>query len=190
MSMPHVITFVLLCAVLIPAAVADYRTGRVPNLLTFGGIVAGLLLAGGLGWSAGGIGEAWRNLLMAVAGLLFAMAPAVVIYSLGGLGGGDVKLFGAVGAICGDWRCVVAAALYALVIAAGWALVLMIRHGLVKRTLRRLVTAGLMTLGRTKPTLPDDSPRVPIACGIAVGGILAGLEHLLNIAMPWSTYLY
>ena len=78
------------------AAVAcgcDLRTRRIPQILTLGGATAGLLfhvVTGG--WSAG----AWS-----LAGWGVGIAIFLVPFALGGLGAGDVKLLGALGAWLG-----------------------------------------------------------------------------------------
>jgi prepilin peptidase CpaA len=71
----------------------DLRTRRIPQALTLGGALAGLvfhLVSGG--WS----GAAW-SLAGWTVGVLIFLAP----FALGGLGGGDVKLLGALGAWLG-----------------------------------------------------------------------------------------
>jgi prepilin peptidase CpaA len=81
-----------LCLGLLAAgAVTDVRSGKVSNALTYGGIVAGLVLNAFLRPAGAGIGPA--ALGMAIAGV-----PLLVVYLAGGLGGGDVKLAAAAGA--------------------------------------------------------------------------------------------
>lgn len=181
----------LLCVVLIVAAIMDWRTGRVSNRLTYPAILLGLgwaALGGWLDHGAAGAWGAWGGLQAGLLGLGAGLLPFYVIFTAGGLGGGDAKLMGAVGAISADWRCVLAAAVYAFLIAFVMAVVVMIRRGLVRRTASRLFGAALMTSARVKPDLPDDSPRIPFAVAICLGGILAGFEVLLGLRTPWAAF--
>jgi prepilin peptidase CpaA len=81
------------------AAVADYRTGRIPNWLTLGGIVVGVVGHVAYGWIAVNRGTGLSNGAFAVAGLLFCSLAPGVLYWKGGMGGGDLKLFAAIGAL-------------------------------------------------------------------------------------------
>ena len=99
------------------AAVIDLRTRRVPNAFTLPLAVCGVLL-GAVGWGTAGVGGA---LLGWTVGLLL-MLPG---YLIGATGGGDVKLFAAVGAFLGPSLMVIAlvhtaiaGALVALAVAA------------------------------------------------------------------------
>jgi prepilin peptidase CpaA len=75
------------------AAACDVATRRIPNALTFGAAVAALVVQGYLGgWSGAGI---------AVAGWAVGIALFFPIFALGGMGAGDVKLLGALGAWLG-----------------------------------------------------------------------------------------
>jgi prepilin peptidase CpaA len=77
------------------ACVFDVRTRRIPNWLTFGAAAAGLvvhLVAGG----ANGIERS-------AAGWAVGVALLILPYLLGGMGGGDVKLMGALGAWLGPY---------------------------------------------------------------------------------------
>lgn len=84
-----------LIAGLLMAAVIDWRTMRIPNWLTVGGMAWGLLyhatrdtsVATGLLTSAGGLGTGFALLLP--------------LYALRVMGAGDVKLMAAVGAVLG-----------------------------------------------------------------------------------------
>ncbi len=69
------------------------RTRRIPNLLTGAGLLAGLFV-NTLYFGTSG-------LIASLAGFAFAIAALLVPFAFGGIGGGDVKMMGAVGAILG-----------------------------------------------------------------------------------------
>ena len=75
------------------ACVTDLRTRRIPNLLTFGAALAGFLYQ----FVSGGI----DGLGHATLGWLVGAAIFILPFTLGGLGGGDVKLLAALGAWLG-----------------------------------------------------------------------------------------
>ncbi|MBA2672157.1 A24 family peptidase [Ramlibacter sp.] len=85
---------VLLAALLLTAAVSDWRTLRIPNLLTFGGTAAGLACA--LLLPPGDQGFLW-----ALAGAGVGLAALLPLYAVRILGAGDVKLMAMVGAFVG-----------------------------------------------------------------------------------------
>jgi prepilin peptidase CpaA len=184
--MVDVAALVILTGVLVGAAVADVRRGIVPNALTYPAILAGLLLWTLAGLVTQGLDGGGDGAGRSVIGLAAAFVPYAIVFSAGGLGGGDVKLMTAGGAIAGSWQWVLSASLYSFLAAAVIALFLMIRHRIVKRTLSRIFGAALVAAARSKPVIPDDSPRVPFALAAAVGGILAGVEHLGHVPMLWN----
>ena len=158
----------------------------VPNRLTVPAMIGGLVLGAIRGATQPDAGGLIGGLGASALALFAGLAPMALVFYAGGIGGGDVKLVGAVGAITASWPCVLGAVFYGFVIAAVMALVLMIRHGIVKRTFMRLLGAAWTAAARIKPVLPTDSPKVPFAMGMCVGGMLAGAEVLLGLQLPWS----
>lgn len=181
--MSHTIAFALLLAVLIVAAVTDLRTGRVYNWLTYTAMIGGLTY-----WTVlGMIGPpSGAGLTQSAIALAAGLVPMIFVVRLGGLGGGDAKLMGAVGALSASAACVLSTLVYALLVGVLMALAVMLRHGLVKQTLRRLFGAALLVGARIKPTVDEQSPRIAFGMAIAVGGTLAGVQHLLGVRLPWS----
>jgi prepilin peptidase CpaA len=182
------IAFVLLTVVLVIAAVTDWRRGKVYNWVTYPAIVAGLalwMISGG--WTGG-----WDGALKAggQAGLVMLVAaiPTALMFSLGALGGGDVKLMAAIGAIGASFDLVLTTIVIAIIVGFVMAVFLMFRHRVARRTMQRLWGAVLGAFARVKPEFPPDSPVVPWGVALKVGGVIAGVEHLLHVRMPWSQW--
>ncbi|HPZ64409.1 MAG TPA: prepilin peptidase, partial [Bacillota bacterium] len=83
----------ILILLLMGAVYFDLTRRRIPNYLTIPAMVWGLLsYAVDSGWTG-----LWESLL----GLLAGIGIFVIPFLLGGMGGGDVKLMGAIGALTG-----------------------------------------------------------------------------------------
>jgi prepilin peptidase CpaA len=83
--------FVLL---FVSAAVTDLWKRKIYNFQTYPAIVCGLLL-----WT---VNSGWHGLGLSLAGFCTGMAILFLFYLLGGVGAGDVKLLGAIGALKGS----------------------------------------------------------------------------------------
>jgi prepilin peptidase CpaA len=75
------------------AAVTDTRTGLIPNKLTLPVLVAAIATHTVLSGTSG--------LMLSVLGMLICGATPFLFHRLGAMGGGDVKLFAALGALAG-----------------------------------------------------------------------------------------
>jgi prepilin peptidase CpaA len=97
------VIYFLSAAVLVAALGAwfDWRTGHIPNGLTLGAGAAALVVHPIVGLLVAGPSGALGSLLGAALGALACLCVPGVIFFLGGMGGGDVKLFAAIGALCG-----------------------------------------------------------------------------------------
>ena len=84
---------ILLSLIVIPAAVVDIKTRRIPNWLSLSGIVLGIALNAFLFETEG--------LWFSLKGLGLAFAVYFVLYLIHAMGAGDVKLMAAVGAVAG-----------------------------------------------------------------------------------------
>ena len=75
------------------AAWIDHRTGLIPNRLTASALILGL----GLGLASDG----GSGLLLAMAGIFATALVPLLLFRFRAMGGGDVKLFAALGALLG-----------------------------------------------------------------------------------------
>jgi prepilin peptidase CpaA len=158
---------IALLALLGPACWFDVRERRIPNVVAVAGAIAALLLRWSMGW-----GPLFDGLLGAGLALLVALTP----FALGLLGGGDVKLLGAVGAFVGADR-LFGGLLLIAVVGGVLALVEAVRRRALGRTLTSTISLGKqwMLFGRAGTSATLESPEhmtVPYGVAIAVGSLM------------------
>jgi prepilin peptidase CpaA len=159
---------VLLFAVLIVAATTDVLYRKVYNWLTYPAIIFGLTLA----YAAGGVGNVHGGLESSALGFLLGAGVFGVAYLTGGVGGGDWKLVGAVGAIKG-LEFSVPAIFYSSLFGAFLAIVFLAYHGKLgvglKRTARRAFGLKVADVPQGDPVMQ----RIPYGVAIAFGTFFA-----------------
>jgi prepilin peptidase CpaA len=155
-------------AVSLTACIFDMRTRRIPNVLTLGAAAGAWVVAlaqGGpaaLGWST----AAWL-----LATLLFFPA-----FALGGMGAGDVKLIGALGAWLGPLG-VIYLAFYTALAGGVMALVAVLARGYLREAFRNLYLLLMYWRVQGLRPHPDLSletsrgPRLAYAIPIAAGAL-------------------
>ncbi|WP_279615873.1 A24 family peptidase [Paenibacillus pectinilyticus] len=112
------------------AFVYDMRFARLPNKLTMFGVLAGLLFHA--------VNEGWSGLVVAIIGALTGFLVVLILYLLGGLGAGDVKLFAAIGAMMGVLF-VLQTLMYAILCAGFIGLIILLWKSQMKVTSHKLV---------------------------------------------------
>jgi len=160
-----------LSALALAAAACDVRSRRIPNWMVATGMIAALVsqcLVSGL--AAGG----WAWLTGAATGLALYFG----LYLVGGIGAGDVKLMGMVGAFCGP-ASTLQIALIACLVGGLLAIGLMVVHKASRRGLIKLSNLLLsLPFGagaiRTSAdaTQTGTSVKVPFAVAIAVSTLM------------------
>lgn len=162
----------VLLSLLAVAAVIDYRTYRIPNWLTVGGIVFALACGTALATPA------YSGLLTGLGGLAVAMLILLPMYAIRVLGAGDVKLMGMVGAFLGTPDTL--RALLFVVVAGGVAAV---GFAVRRRALRRMVgnlrqaTVQMMVFAAVGGQRPGDAiagqsvGKLPYGVSICIGTI-------------------
>jgi prepilin peptidase CpaA len=163
------------------AAVIDWRNQRIPNLLTLGGALAGIILQA--------LFFGLDGLLAALGGWAVGFAMLIPGYALQQTGAGDVKLMGAVGTFLGPATALLAG-IGSIIIGACVSLVFAAwgqgaspwqRYGSMLRC--------LVTTGRTAYEPPRNgevmAQNFPYGVAIAVGTLLAvWLENPLLMMDP------
>lgn len=82
-------------------AAVDYRTGHIPNWISLGSLAAAPLLWFGAVAASQGFGPGLSAFGTSLLGALACGLGPALMFWRGGLGGGDVKLFAALGALLG-----------------------------------------------------------------------------------------
>ena len=163
----------ILVAVALAATVTDLRSRQIPNWLTLGGVVAA--------FAARSILFGWPGLLEAVQGLALGLAVYGTLFALRVMGGGDVKLMMALGAVAGpaNWL-----AIFFITSLVGGPIALMtvLLRGRLGKTLRN-VWAILLQLARLRPPYEAD-PELDVAHPASVG-----LPHGAVIALGVGVFL-
>jgi prepilin peptidase CpaA len=162
--------YFLIGAVLVAlvGAVTDIRSARIPNRLTY----TALLLALGLRTALLGL----AGLKSGATGMLMAGGLFLLLYALGAMGGGDMKLIAAVGAWVGSTQVmmlIVAAALAGGILGIG-RIIFTKMVGQTLRNIMRLLSYRLTSGLQPHPELSvrtSGSQRVPFGVAIAVGAL-------------------
>lgn len=116
---------ICLALIVLIAAGTDLRSRNIPNWLTLGGIGAGLAVHAFL--------DGWTGLKFSGAGLGLAALIFLPLFALRFLGGGDVKLMAAVGALAGLQN-LIGIFIVDTILGGAAALVLMVVKGRMKKT--------------------------------------------------------
>jgi prepilin peptidase CpaA len=162
---PALLLLILTCSVWI-----DVSRHRIPNALSLGGIVLGIALQT---WTSGITG-----LAAGLGGTVVAGGIFLPFYLLHGMGAGDVKLMGAVGAFLGPHDALLATGLS---LAAGGAmafLILLVRGGLAPLARRYWATLKCFLITRKLIHPPPARGEVaamkfPYAAAIGIGTVTA-----------------
>jgi prepilin peptidase CpaA len=156
-----------LFVILIVSAVIDLRTGKIPNWITYPGMLIPLIyhaLFNGL-----------DGLFFGAAGLGFGIALLILFYLMGGMGAGDVKLLGVVGAVVGPEGVFYAFLITALVGGLYAMAVLILSHQPFRSFVNKQFQSLLMLI-LTHEYIPDSAeangqnrPRLCYGLAIALG---------------------
>ncbi len=166
-------------AVLIPLVFLigyyDTRYRRIPNALVLGTLLSGL--------AANTIVFGWTGLRNSLTGCLLAFGLMLAVRFITGLGAGDVKLFGAIGALIGVQQVLPA---FLLVVLLGGLLsaFAMFRAGTARQTMLGVyqILIGLLPGGRlpSRETFSRSGVTIPYGVAITCGSLLAVFSALVR----------
>jgi len=169
---------VLLYGVMVICAMSDLISGKIYNAITYPAAALGLILA----LVSGG----WTELGHHALGLAIAFVPFFVIFLARGIGGGDVKLMGAAGAIMG-YPLIVAGLFHTVLVGGVVAVAVMLWKGVLWKGIRNAlwtVITWVLPI-KTQPLDPANSEKVPFGVAIALGTVWASLEGLRLIDLEF-----
>ena len=167
--------WLLVIAVALAAGWTDWRSRKIPNWLTVPGLAVGIAL--------NSYWHGWEGAKSSLEGAGLALVVLLPVVLLRGLGAGDWKLMGAVGAFLGPAAFLVVLTVSVLV-AGVMGIVQMIRARRVVRTLKNLVVLvhGFIIFGlRPNPNVSLDDPeslKLPFGIAAAIGTLLCGCAAL------------
>jgi len=148
----------------------DLRFRRIPNWLTVSGFALGLALNAGL--------SGWEGLRSGLEGAGIGLGVLLIPVIMRGIGAGDLKLMGSLGAILGPWK-LVDVLFVSIMIAGIMAVIEIVRKRRVKETLsnlgvlvRAFATFGL---GAREGIVTLDNPaslRLPFGVATAVAMVI------------------
>lgn len=152
-------------AVLIPLTVLityyDARYRRIPNTFVLGTLISGL--------AVNVICFGWAGFSNSLTGCLFAFGLMLAVRFFTGLGAGDVKLFGAIGALIGAQH-VFRAFLFVVIFGGVLAVFAMLRAGTARQTLIGVyqIFLGLLPSGQLPSREAFSRSGVTIPYGVAI----------------------
>lgn len=175
MTQTTVFATALILAVAGLATRYELKESRIPNWVTYGSALLGLAgLAAGPGW---------KFMLLAAAGALFSILIFQPIFRLGAMGGGDIKLIAAFGAI-GGLPFLLETTTYGFIAGAGHALLALAAH--------QRLTVGIRSIGRSLMLLMTphagsaawasaSGVRIKLGIDLSIGAAFALLDRQLHL---------
>lgn len=168
-------------AITVTAALTDAFTRKIPNLLTAGGFLFGLVANGAIGFVEAGARGALHCVALSFGGALLCALLPFISFVRRQIGGGDVKLFAAIGAMVGPALGLDVQFMTLLFAAFVMFPITAIRSGFAKAKFRQL--RALLRGEKLEAQPAVVNPRVILAPSILLGFCVAMLR---NGALTWT----
>lgn len=170
--MPQMIGLILLSIWLIYCLSTDLLYHKIYNYATIPAILIGL------GINASYFG--YPGLINSLLGLAIGFFPFFIVFLLGGMGAGDVKLIAAIGALKG-FPFIIWAIIYTALLGGIISIVVMIWYGTLLSTLRniwRTFISAILPWLAMEPLKKEPTPFLPYGVVICVGTFWALFEEV------------
>jgi len=163
--------------------ITDLLYQRIPNMITLPAMLLAL--------SYHTLTTGWTGLMASLIGLLLGMALLLIPYIMGGMGAGDVKMLGAMGALVGPYG-VIAILIYAAVTGGLYVLLLLLFKRQFRNTFLTRYWNMLKTYFYTRQvvigelTIAHNGPKLCYGIAIAIGAyvymsdVIFALDFLPN----------
>ena len=161
----HVFALLLVLA----AAVSDIRYRVIPNWMTYTGVLAGIAL--------GYYFVGYSGVMASLIGLFLALLPAMVLFIMNSMGGGDVKLLSAMGALLG-YPLVLDVWFFSILAGSALSLVMLVWRG----ELLRLMQMVFIPRHRRKTKSEMSLASIPFAVAIAFGTVWTLFSPLFSLS--------
>lgn len=181
-------TALVACIFVVVVSVAsDIFTRRIPNVVTLGGLAVGVVVHGVAGFVGSGFTGGLRGAGFALLGALACGLIPFLAWKKGEMGGGDVKLFAAIGALVG---LTIGFDVEARTFAFSFLVLFpyrLIRHGAARPALQNMAIGVRNVLRSRDARVPYVSgPKLPpVILGPAIGAafLLTMVQH--GALQPW-----
>jgi prepilin peptidase CpaA len=154
----------ILILLAITSFITDITKKKIYNIQTYPSMALGLIL----GYAVGG----GYGILMSLAGLLTGLALLFIIFIAGGIGAGDVKLLGAIGALKGSVF-VLWTMFYTGLIGGVMAFALLIWKGKLLSTFKNLFAFLRHPIKAQEDQNPEGRMYLPYGVAISLGSVWA-----------------
>jgi prepilin peptidase CpaA len=160
---------IFLIILVIASAITDLKTQKIPNFVTLPGMLIALAYHSAL--------SGLNGVLFSAAGIGIGIALLIIPYLMGGMGAGDAKLMGAIGAVLGA-KAVFYAFLLIAAVGGIYALIIIVIYRTEFTGFFRKKYDNLISFILTRKYIPDTEerskkrPRLCYGLAIALGTVI------------------